>query len=109
MREREKSYFLDQASPQPQQQPQQPQLQSIVDRFSILKSVKMQPYKNEGFQKYVFLPISVWKIGQQSIGVAVVVVGDVVKTLDRKNSFSRFLASNGEKIGYNGIIWNKME
>ena len=43
MREREKSYFLDQASPQPQQQqqPQQPQLQSIVDRFSILKSVKI--------------------------------------------------------------------
>ena len=47
-----------------------------------------------------FLPISVWKIGQQSIGV----VGDLVlvlvllKTLDRENSFSLFLAYYGEKI-----------
>ena len=44
-----------------------------------------------------FLPISVWKIGQQSIGVVGVgVVGG--ETLDRENSFSLFLASNGEKI-----------
>ena len=52
----------------------------------------------EGFLH--FLPISVWKIGQQSIGVGVVgdVVGDVLKTLDRKNSFSLFLASNGDKM-----------
>ncbi len=42
-----------------------------------------------------FLPISVWKIGQQSIGVVVVGVGE---TLDREKSFSLFLASNGEKI-----------
>ena len=42
----------------------------------------------DGFTLNGFLPISVWKIGQQSIGVGVGdVVGDVVlKTLDRKNS-----------------------
>ena len=48
---------------------------------------------------FYFLPISVWKIGQQSIGVGVGDVGDLVKTLDRKNSFSLFLASNGDKMG----------
>ena len=45
----------------------------------------------------IFLPISVWKIGQQSIGVGLVVVGDL-KTFDQENSFSLFLAYNGEKI-----------
>ena len=40
--------------------------------------------------KIMFLPISVWKIGQQSIGVGVVVL--VVKTLDRENCFSGFTA-----------------
>jgi len=46
-----------------------------------------------------FLPISVWKIGQQSIGVGDVGdVGDLLKTLDQKNSFSLFLASNGDKM-----------
>jgi len=38
------------------------------------------------------------EFGQQSIGVG---VGDgdlVLKTLDRKNSFSLFLASNGDKM-----------
>jgi len=48
---------------------------------------------------YLFLPISVWKIGQQSIGVGVGHLGDLVKTLDRKNSFSLLLASNGDKMG----------
>ena len=44
MREREKSYFPDQGSyPQQQQEDKEVQLQSIVDRFSILKSVKMLP------------------------------------------------------------------
>ena len=42
--------------------------------------------------------MSVWKIGQQSIGVGDVGDGDLLKTLDRKNSFSLFLASNGEKM-----------
>ena len=48
-----------------------------------------------------FLPISVWKIGQQSIGVGLVVVLVVllVKTLDQENSFSHFLASNADKMG----------
>ena len=52
----------------------------------------------DGFTLNGFLPISVWKIGQQSIGVGVGDVLVVLKTLDRKNSFSLFLASNGDKM-----------
>ena len=48
MREREKSDFLDQGSypqqEQEQEQKQEVQLQLIVDRFSILKSVKKLTY-----------------------------------------------------------------
>ena len=40
MREREKSYFPDQGSYPQQEEDKEVQLQSIVDRFSILKSVK---------------------------------------------------------------------
>ena len=55
----------------------------------VVQSRINYPYAHYGYENTPgFLPTSVWKVGQQSIGV----VGDlVVKTLDRENSFSHLM------------------